>query len=66
MSKNNDAGSETNEQEAQAANATLPASRLGDVTTEELYRELIYRFDRDPSRDGLLRTPSAPPRPCSS
>ena len=42
-----------NEQDKQA----LPESGLGAVPTEELYRELIYRFDRDPSRDGLLRTP---------
>ncbi len=37
--------------------ATLRATGLSDVSTEELYRELIYRFDRDPSRDGLLKTP---------
>ncbi len=30
---------------------------LDGVSTEDLYRELIYRFDRDPTRDGLLRTP---------
>ena len=30
---------------------------LAEATTEEIYRELIYRFDQDPSRDGLLRTP---------
>ncbi len=35
----------------------LPATGLGEVSTEELYRELIYRFDGDPSRDGLLKTP---------
>ena len=34
---------------------TLP--ELASATTEEIYRELIYRYDRDPSRDGLLRTP---------
>ena len=34
---------------------TLPD--LASATTEEIYRELIYRYDRDPSRDGLLRTP---------
>ncbi len=35
----------------------LPATGLSDVSTEDLYRELIYRFDKDPTRDGLLRTP---------
>ncbi len=35
----------------------LPATGLSGVSTEELYRELIYRFDGDPSRDGLLKTP---------
>ena len=38
-------------------NGALPATGLGEVSTEELYRELIYRFDRDASRDGLLKTP---------
>jgi GTP cyclohydrolase IA len=35
----------------------LPQTGLADVSTEELYRELIYRFDGDPTRDGLLKTP---------
>ena len=30
---------------------------LGAYTTEQLYAELIARFDEDPSRDGLLKTP---------
>ncbi|MBV8632533.1 MAG: GTP cyclohydrolase I, partial [Silvibacterium sp.] len=30
---------------------------LEDVSTEEIYRELIRRFDSDPTRDGLIRTP---------
>ena len=34
-----------------------PPADLTGATTEEIYRELIYRFDQDPSRDGLLRTP---------
>ncbi len=33
------------------------ARPLAAVTTEEIYRELIARYDRDPSRDGLIRTP---------
>lgn len=35
----------------------LPGTGLAQVPTEELYRELIYRFDGDPTRDGLLKTP---------
>ena len=35
-------------------NAARP---LADVSTEELYRELIARYDVDPTRDGLLKTP---------
>ncbi len=31
---------------------------LEDVSTEALYGELIRRFDGDPTRDGLLRTPA--------
>jgi len=31
--------------------------RLGDATTQEIYAELLRRYDKDPSRDGLLRTP---------
>ncbi|MDR3735664.1 MAG: GTP cyclohydrolase I FolE [Acidobacteriaceae bacterium] len=31
--------------------------RLGDATTQEIYAELLKRYDKDPSRDGLLRTP---------
>ncbi len=37
--------------------ARLHATGLSAASTEDLYRELIYRFDRDPSRDGLVRTP---------
>jgi GTP cyclohydrolase I len=31
---------------------------LANVTTQELYRELLGRFHEDPTRDGLLATPS--------
>ncbi len=34
------------------------ASDLANVTTQELYRELLGRFHEDPNRDGLLATPS--------
>jgi len=30
---------------------------LKDVSTEEMYRELLRRMGEDPNRDGLLRTP---------
>ncbi|WP_424221167.1 GTP cyclohydrolase I FolE [Acidipila rosea] len=30
---------------------------LEDISTQDLYREIIRRFDEDPSRDGLERTP---------
>jgi len=31
---------------------------LGTYSTQELYRELLTRFNEDPDRDGLLQTPS--------
>ena len=37
--------------------STVEADPLAGVPTEELYRELIHRFDGDPTRDGLLKTP---------
>jgi GTP cyclohydrolase I len=40
--------------EGELAEAARP---LADVSTEELYRELIARYDQDPTRDGLLKTP---------
>ena len=30
---------------------------LSNISTEDMYRELIGRFGEDVSRDGLLRTP---------
>jgi GTP cyclohydrolase IA len=30
---------------------------LEEVSTQDIYREIIRRFDADPSRDGLVRTP---------
>ncbi len=30
---------------------------LEDFSTQEIYREIIRRFDEDPTRDGLVRTP---------
>ncbi len=35
----------------------LPETGLAGVSTEQLYRELIYRFDGEPTRDGLVKTP---------
>jgi GTP cyclohydrolase I len=44
---------------AQPAIVAKPASGidLSRVGTQDIYRELIKRFDKDPTRDGLLRTP---------
>ena len=33
------------------------AKPLGDASTKEIYAELLKRYDKDPTRDGLLRTP---------
>jgi GTP cyclohydrolase I len=35
---------------------SLPTG-LEAVSTEDIYREILRRFDEDPTRDGLLRTP---------
>jgi GTP cyclohydrolase IA len=32
-------------------------SSLEDVSTQDIYREILRRFDGDPTRDGLVRTP---------
>ncbi len=37
--------------------AVLDGDVLKDVSTEEMYRELLRRVGEDPNRDGLLRTP---------
>src|ERR1700734_2414614 len=37
--------------------ATLEAPSLDNISTQELYRELLVRIGEDPTRDGLLRTP---------
>jgi GTP cyclohydrolase IA len=39
-----------------AGNGT-PAKGLSRYTTQEIYAELLSRYDEDPTRDGLLRTP---------
>ncbi len=31
---------------------------LGNITTQEMYREILGRLGEDPDRDGLLQTPS--------
>jgi GTP cyclohydrolase IA len=35
----------------------IGATGLEDFSTQDIYREIIRRFDADPTRDGLLRTP---------
>ena len=42
---------------AQPALIQKPARDLQDVSTQELYREMLSRLGEDPNRDGLLRTP---------
>jgi GTP cyclohydrolase I len=39
------------------ANTGAAAKGLERYTTKQLYAELLARFDEDPTRDGLLRTP---------
>jgi GTP cyclohydrolase I len=39
------------------ASAVLDQDVLKDVSTEEMYREILRRIGEDPNRDGLLRTP---------
>jgi GTP cyclohydrolase I len=36
---------------------TEPVEGLERYTTQQLYAELLTRFDEDPTRDGLLKTP---------
>ena len=35
----------------------LGGTGLEDVSTQDIYREILRRFDADPTRDGLERTP---------
>ena len=37
--------------------ALTTGADLSHVTTQEMYAELLRRFDEDPTRDGLLKTP---------
>jgi GTP cyclohydrolase IA len=37
--------------------AALETTPLSDISTQDLYRELLARIGEDPNRDGLLRTP---------
>ena len=39
------------------SSAVLDNDVLKDVSTEEIYREILRRMGEDPNRDGLLRTP---------
>jgi GTP cyclohydrolase I len=48
-----------NNEHASAAlkDAILGKTGLENISTEDIYREILHRFDEDPTRDGLLRTP---------
>ena len=35
----------------------IGSTGLEDVTTQDIYREIIRRYDADPTRDGLAKTP---------
>ncbi|WP_263409788.1 GTP cyclohydrolase I FolE [Terriglobus tenax] len=37
--------------------STLTDKPLSEASTEDIYRELLIRYDEDPTRDGLLKTP---------
>ena len=47
--------------EVHAGNSTKKAiigkTGLEEISTQDIYREIIRRFDADPTRDGLARTP---------
>jgi GTP cyclohydrolase I len=40
-----------------ASSTALEPSTLADLSTQDLYRELLTRIGEDPARDGLQRTP---------
>jgi GTP cyclohydrolase IA len=40
-----------------AVNGTAARKELERYTTQQLYGELLARYDEDPTRDGLLKTP---------
>jgi len=37
--------------------AVLESTQLSDISTRDLYREILARIGEDPNRDGLVRTP---------
>ncbi len=39
------------------SNKNKSAGPLADVSTRDIYAELLKRYDKEPTRDGLLRTP---------
>ena len=41
----------------QMVNTAMDNDLLKDVSTQDLYREILARFGEDPNRDGLLATP---------
>jgi GTP cyclohydrolase IA len=49
--------SDDNHASAVLKEAILGGTGLEDVSTQDIYREILRRFDGDPTRDGLLRTP---------
>ena len=42
---------------AKKVKSAKSAKPLGEASPKEIYAELLKRYDKDPTRDGLLRTP---------
>jgi GTP cyclohydrolase IA len=40
-----------------ASTSAIATATLNDISTQDIYRELLTRLGEDPDRDGLLRTP---------
>ena len=40
-----------------ASSIEVETASLADVSTQEIYRELLHRLGEDPDRDGLIKTP---------
>lgn len=51
------AARETADGQRPGAEHTLPPAGLAGCSTQQLYAELLRRFDQDPTRDGLAKTP---------
>ena len=62
MKNSHHSGTELHAESPEESATQLKAEFIGttgleDVSTQDIYREIIRRFDTDPTRDGLVRTP---------